>query len=389
MLYGVRWSAYITEPVAALLPFVIVVVLGTVVGFTLLGGRLLSGRPDRLRLDRALSVGNRLTPLFRQVFWVWIAIAVAEIALEGTPPLVRSLLGQNSDYLQFGVTSIHGLLLAMACAIALIEQAVRLNQGRQPIGPYTLVIVFWMILIIGRKHLIILAIQLVLLLLARRVIRASFAHMIRWGAAILALVFLFGFLGDFRSSAGVGIKEKLAYSGPDWVPDAFVWFYSYLVTPIANWQNAYAHGYAGDAPFPWKAFSGLLPSAFEGSSQVDVEGGTAYSTAPWLLTSSFNISTGYIVPLVEAGLVGVFLFTVAISLFSALLLARAKDMAGGLSFIVSYQCAVLMIFSNNFGNLNTVFQIPILVLLGRWMIDSSRESVPHKLKGEAEPRYAP
>ncbi|WP_127792774.1 O-antigen polymerase [Agromyces sp. LHK192] len=370
LLYTLGWSRYFTEPVTGLIPLILLVLLGTVVGFALLGGRLVSGRADRSRLTAALSSGRSLAPLYRLIFIVWAGVAAVEIVLEGVPPLFRSFMGQGSDYNDYGLPSIHGLLLAMACALALIEQAVRLNQGRQPFGPYTLVICFWLLLLIGRKHMIVIAVQLLLLLLAREVLRLSLARMMKWTAALLAVVFVFGFLGDFRSNAGIGIKEKLKYIGPEWVPDAFVWIYSYLATPLANWQNAHVNGHEGNDLFPWRVFAGLLPTVWSGDAVDQVVPGGNY---PWLLTSSFNVSTGFIVPLVDSGMVGVFLYALLLGLVSAVLLGNARGLAGGLAYLVAYQCTIMMIFNNNFGNLNTVFQIPLLLILGQRMIAESAE----------------
>jgi len=369
MLYSLPWSKYFAEPVVNLARPIAIIILGAVIGFTLLGGRIGNGRADRQRLQVALSSGTTLTPLYRYLFCAWLALALIEIVVEGTPPLLRAMLGQHSNYLFYGVPSLHGLLLAIACALALVEQAVRLNQGKLPFGPYTIVIFLWLLIVIARKHMIIVALQLVLLLLARGVVKLSVASMVRWGSAIVLCVFAFGLLGDLRSTSGIGIKEKLAYVGPPSIPDAIVWFYSYLTTPVANLQNAYALGYGGNGIVPWGAFSGLVPTVLAGGQQ-DLEGANEFATYPWLLTNSFNVSTGYIQPLVEAGLIGIFFFSVIIGLTSALLLSGARGVGGGLAYIVAYQCTLMMVFGNNFGNLNTVVQIPFLLILGARIVTS-------------------
>jgi oligosaccharide repeat unit polymerase len=302
--------------------------------------------PDLALLERRLKIWFR----------VWIAISLMEIAVSGGLPLIWLITRSSKTYMDFGITSVHGLVNSLLISIALCRLALFLITGRRRhllIPAFALV---WSVLAVTRNLMIVSLLEFAVLFLQMRPIKAATA--IKFIAVLLCLILVFGIVGDFRqgSSDAILLLAQPTDNYPEWLPSGVLWAYIYITTPINNLiYNMHVTHPVDSIAFPNTVatlFPTVLRIAVYGSHLSDTESGQ-------LVDSAFNVSTAYIGPYEDYGIAGMALFSMFIAFLSQLFWYR-RSLQSVLMFAVVMQCLVLTLFFNHF------FALPIISQLA-WL----------------------
>ncbi len=123
------------------------------------------------------------------LFWV---ILLIEVAYFRQVPLISMAMGADVTHFDFGIPGLHGFLYAIGASAATISYALYLltRQRRHLFQVATVLLVF--VLLVTRKMFLVVGLQMLIFYIGlvgwRRIGRISIY--------VLAIVFLFGFIGD-------------------------------------------------------------------------------------------------------------------------------------------------------------------------------------------------
>jgi oligosaccharide repeat unit polymerase len=312
------------------------------------GSQSLPASLDLTRLD------NRLKLLFR----IWLIASIFETVFSGGLPLVWLLEGSSKTYGDFGIPSFHGLgnSLIQAVAIAKVGLFLVTRKRRHLLVPGF--VVAWSIVAITRNMMIVVLTEAAVATLLFHRIRLKIV--LRGASALLAVVLLFGVIGDARSGADkFRVLARPTDSYPEWMPSGVLWVYIYLTTPINNLL------YTMDnfAPLRDPLFPSTTALLFPSVVRDEIYGGKAKEAARGdLLTDAFNASTAFVSPYQDAGYAGIFLYSSLIGLLGSLYWRR-NNLRDVLIYSVVAQCVIFTVFFNHLFNLPILGQIPWLYII--------------------------
>lgn len=304
-------------------------------------------------------------PRLRGLWKWWWFVAVAEVATQRSVPLFDYLRGGNGNYLQWGLPSVHGFVLAAGLALSIVSLVSIQGQYRGALAGFVASYGLYCVAIVTRKGLIVLAISCLLVELGRR--RLSIKRLATAGLFGFVLVVAFGALGTIRSSSEDSFSSQARLQGvvKD-LPTGVQWGYMYLASPFANLINFTSKfpGDESDELVPLMGtFNGLLPSVFDSESAQSFEDKAA--TNYWLLSGRFNVSTAYASSYRDQGLLGIVILNSIIAIAGASLFHMRRSPRHLPALIVVQTATMLTVFSNNFANLNVVAALPISYLIVR------------------------
>jgi hypothetical protein len=205
---------------------------------------------------------------------------------------------------------------------------------------------------------------------------------IRWRTVLktvgvgAAVICIFGFVGDFRS--GAEEFRQLAQPSaeyPSWFPSGVLWIYIYLTTSIGNLVNTVTVATPLRNPFFPNTMALLFPSVIR-NALYGPEGATGALSGE-LVTDAFNVSTAYVGPYQDFGLMGIVLFSVLLAT-TALYFWRRAGTKGALMYSVIGQCLVLSIFFNH------LFYLPVISQVGWIMLFFRRDRKAQRTEGVLE-----
>ena len=93
-----------------------------------------------------------------------------------------------------------------------------------------------------------------------------------------------------------------------------------------------------------------------------------------LITDAFNVSTAYVGPYQDLGLLGIVLFSILLGI-TALYFWKMSGVRGVLMYSVIGQCLVLSIFFNH------LFYLPVISQVGWIMLFFRRDGTVHAIEG--------
>jgi oligosaccharide repeat unit polymerase len=297
---------------------------------------------------------------FAVIFAIFAAFTALNVAMAGYVPLIQALTTGESGYMEFGVKGVYGLYNAFTNAFGLTAFYFWMRDGDRLYRNALLATILVFLLFFTRQNLVSLAIECFVTysLCVKRI------SPWRLGAGVAVGLFLFGVAGDLRIEGAISelanIKSEYA-----WLPNAFVWLYSYSYFNILNLDNVVTS-------FPLPAFDGsslfqLIPSFLRpGDGVVDDS---------LLEVSSFNV-TSYASPIFrDFGLAGVVIVVAMFSMITRRCLSRAQrdgSFAATTSYAVLYFCFALSFFVNFWFYLPIIFQPVFLWLFGRTILRRRR-----------------
>lgn len=290
---------------------------------------------------------------FTAIFVIFACFTLLNVLLAGYVPLIQGLTTGESGYMEFGVKGIYGLYNAFTNAFGLTAFYFWIRDGDRLYRNAWFATIIVFLLFFTRQNLVSLAVECFVTynLCVKRV------SPWRIVVGVAVGLFLFGLAGDLRIEGEISelasIKSKYA-----WLPNAFVWLYSYSYFNILNLDNVVTS-------FPIPVLDGgsliqLIPSFLRPGDNVVDES--------MLEVSSFNV-TSYASPIFrDFGLVGVVFVVALFSLMTRRCLSKAQQTGSFVattSYAVLYFCFALSFFVNFWFYLPIIFQPVFLWLFGR------------------------
>lgn len=316
--------------------------------------------------DFVISISPAFEIRFWRWFWLLVGLSILEFAVCGYVPLLEKLKGTEVSHFEFGISSLHGFLLAgylffSTCAVVLWR--ITGNHAYLAILAATLL---WAVLVLSRKLFMVAFLQIGMAYYG--VVRFRLRRALAIFGLVAAALLLFGIVGDVRTG-GELIDEYGGFETP--ADSSFSlgsrWAYLYATTPLHNLLHAsssvspeYNYGFR-------RTLSPLVPSAIQAAFGQAVWGADRFQRMAderyWIESSIFNVSTAMIGPFIDLGWMGAALFLISVGILSRAVYARSRTLFGYVASIMLGAAAVLSIYSNNYVNLNMLGQILWAVLV--------------------------
>jgi len=304
-------------------------------------------RPDAVRVNFDL-LERRLTTWFR----VWVLISVVEVLVSGGIPIVWLVQHSAKTYVDFGITSVHGLVNSLLASLAICRFALYLITGERKHLRVPVFVVVWSVLVVTRQLMLESLLEYAVVFLSIKRIRPG--TIARIAVSVLLVILVFGFVGNLRSGSEQfrSLAEPTAQY-PDWLPSGVLWVYIYMTTPVNNLvYTMHSFPPLNNLLFP-NTLATLLPTFLRtivyGNQLSQAESGN-------LITQAFNVSTAYLGPYEDYGLFGIVLLSILTSFACQFFWYRSK-LRDLLIFAVLTQCLVLTLFFNLFFALPVITQV--------------------------------
>jgi oligosaccharide repeat unit polymerase len=299
------------------------------------------------------------------VLWVTIGLSLLEIAVEGYIPIITLMLGADISHFDFGVASIHGLILAAFSAVGTYFFGLFLVTKNRRYLWLALIPIAYSIMMVSRKMTTVCFLQYTVVYLM--ITRPRPSMLLRTVLVMLVFIVFFGIVGDLRGSGGSidqygGMGNAFNFPGGS----GFRWVYLYLTTPIENLHYTVVHFPSEGNILPEHTFGGLLPSFI--SNMINPVGDlgrfdTKAIERYWLESAIFNISTGFNSPYLDYGWIGMILLAAMQGFLSIWAFLRSRSLIGLCVTAGLISASMLSVFSNNYGNLNFAGQFPVFLFM--------------------------
>jgi len=328
-------------------------ILGWVLESLLMHGVLANSKFNLGLLGRLISsarIGQRLKQLW---FIFGLGIFFEIVYFRGAPLL--SLIGIGSEilYVEFGIPVLHGLLNSIFYSCSVVQFARTLLDTSKRSILLTLLSLCYPLLGMSRQVFISLLLQYLLIYFSLR--RPTSMALVRVGFVFMAMILIFGYLGDIRSGREhiISLAEP-TFEYPDWLPSAFIWVYIYLCTPLnnVNYNINITPNY-----LPFETAGTFVPSILREFFLNSIG-----STRQWdLVTDSFNVSSLLQSLLTDFGVSGSIVFSLFCSIgFSSVLRCSVSSPSSYFALIVLLHGIALSFFANLLFHLVFVFEIFVI-----------------------------
>lgn len=303
----------------------------------------------------------------RIVYFGTAFLALLEFAIEGYVPVLALAAGRSISHFDFGISSVHGFILASFSALGTFYFALYLTTSNRKHLYLALIPIVFSILVVSRKMTTVCFIQYVVVYLF--VMRPRPSVILKSLVFILLFILFFGLIGDLRGRSDIltsygGLKPIFDFPGST----GFKWVYLYITTPLENLKYTATVFPPENSGFPVRTYGGLIPSAitdlFTGSSSTDRFAAKSVERY-WLQSAVFNISTGFNSPYLDNGWLGMGLQSGFMGFLSFYSFLRSRSTVGFCVTASLVAASCLTIFSNNFGNLNFVGQFLVYGLMAK------------------------
>lgn len=268
-------------------------------------------------------------------------------------PLFNLMFGVGPNYLEFGIPTFNGFLIAFINSLAVIFFVIYRRTKNKELLIYILFIFAWHLLVVSRQNLILLIVELIVIIgLEKNMI-------IQKGRLFLfffVFLFAFAFLGQIRTGA---IDEATGVSShANDLPSIFVWLLLYTSVNIYSVDSAFRI-----APvYDMHSLASLVPSFIRN----DFFGVDAISYDRWQEAAVVS----YIPDIyTDFGFSGLFLFVFIVFYTTAKIYRKAKLEPFGLSYFLYptlYFCALMSFFINFWFYLPVIFQLLVYLLIWRF-----------------------
>lgn len=312
-------------------------------------------RPTRPFFTRPITL-HREPPLalierrLRLGIWFWIGLTLVETAVSGGVPLLWLLTGSSKTYFDYGISSIHGLDIALLLAAAVTSFALYLyTENRRHIW-FALFAMAWSMVLVSRGTLMILLLEYAIIYLRLRKVKIK--AVMRLVAITLVALLLFGYVGDLRSGAEAfrGLAQPTD-SFPDWAPSGLLWAYIYITTPVNNLLLTTHTRRPSFNPLLPNTAATLFPTVLR--NVVYGKEAAAEATSGALETQALNVSTAYVGPYQDMGNSGIIGFSIIAALLCEFYWHRS-GLWNIFAFSVFTQAFALSLFYN------LLFSLPML-----------------------------
>jgi len=375
LVYGIIWATVLgltalgwtTQllPVNASTATLVVANIATFVGAVAFVSVACRNVPTAAEAGTSAFEFAMLRRLAARLMQIWVVGSVIEIAFSGGLPILWLIAGDTSrDYRDFGLPSVHGFLTAMYLTLVVAHALFyRVYKDRRDLLT-VLLLLWWPLLQVNRGAFV----WALLEMAAVQMITSRFvaSQMLKVGAAALAALLLFGFVGDLRAGFHKeGLRDVVSPDAKflvDDLPSGFLWVYIYVTSPVNNVIAAID----GLQPTHRVYFSAmnLLPSVVR--DKVFTDPSNRYALG--LVNEAFNTATWYANFLADFGLRGTIALVAVLQLMIAWFYAYARRgwVWAILAYAALFQALALSIFADTLTSLVTVAQVAIAVGYGQW-----------------------
>ena len=299
---------------------------------------------------------TKLTTKTKQLSFVFIALVVFEILYSGYIPLLSMIKGESISQFNFGIKSLHGMVMSFGALLFTTWFFIYYITKSKVALLWTISILLLFALLVTRKMMIVSILQAALLVFYLRKDNKVIIKFFIFGFLILVI---FGIIGDIRTGRELFLSlSHFTVKYPEWLPTGFGWIYIYITTPIANLVNAIDMTTYFNYDFSF--MKGLFPS-FIRQFLFTVDNNAFDNT--WQISGAFNIATGFIGIYKSFGFFGIFIFNFILGFIYKILIIKTNNLYFFLITIIFSNITLLLLFSNNFFNLNTISQIIFAYLL--------------------------
>lgn len=317
--------------------------------------------PGRLTLET-----SRRTGMAKNLLMGTALLALLEVVLEGFIPLISLLQGQRVSHFDFGIASVHGLVIAAFQALGTYFFVLYLATGKRTYLWLALIPVFYAILFMTRKMMTVCIMQYLIVFMVVR--QPRLATMFRVFLVLLLFIFMFGLLGDVRgSTASIENYGGMGDTFDFWGASGFAWVYLYVTTPLDNVAFTITYFEPEANPFFNRTLGGLVPSVIA-NIFVESSGADRFAAAAqaryWLQSEVFNVSSGFNSPYLDHGWAGIVTYAGFLGFACMLSFLRMREAVMLSAFAAFMTASLLSVFSNNLGNLNFMGQFAIFLVLG-------------------------
>lgn len=293
---------------------------------------------------------------------LWALITLVEIAVAGGLPILWLVTGSGRTYEDFGVPTVHGFANAMWLFLAFTYCIKFFDPSRSRRDVVVAVLLTaWPVLVVSRALFTILLLQLIFFYLFTTK-RPMLSIATRLSALAVVFSLAFGFAGDVRAPE-FSIVESLGFDADQIRFAAFLWIYSYIVSPIAtlalNWDSTVP----AMNLLPSNTLANLLPSVVKAALGMET-GFDGYLGS--LAHGAFNVSTAFLAPFLDWGVAGMLLMAFLIGFFGHIAWRAALRNALNLPLLCAFDAFVaLTIFTNQFTQLTPLLLLMLLAFLAR------------------------
>ena len=298
---------------------------------------------------------TRQTMLLTSFFF---ALVLFEFIYSGYVPLISMISGVRISHFDFGLPGLHGMILSIGALLFTMWFFIYYISNNKRALAWALIILIVFALMVTRKMIVVSVLQAVLLAFF---LRDNNKVVFKYAIVSLLVLIVFGVVGDIRTGRELFLSlANFTVKYPEWLPTGFGWVYIYMTTPILNLVSGIDT--AGGITYDLSFMKGLLPSFLrEFFFEVDND---AFDN-DWQVSGAFNVATGFLGIYFSFGYLGVIIFNFVLGFIYKLIITKITDIKLFLVTIVFSALTLLMLFTNNFFNLNTVSQmIFIYVLFG-------------------------
>ncbi|MFZ1867506.1 MAG: O-antigen polymerase [Steroidobacteraceae bacterium] len=304
--------------------------------------------------DFTWLAGDEVEVIWRRVkllFWIWVLFTIGEVVASGGVPLMWLVEGSTKGYRDFGIPSVHGILLSLICACSMISYHLYLETRERRFTAIPIFAVIWFLICITRGFFVGILLQFLFLYLC--VNRLKTGKMVKIVIAILSVIIFFGVIGTFRSGAdAIRAVGEPTERFPTWLPTGFLWVYIYVATPLNNLFNSIQLHPAIESYSLSTTTAQLFPSFIRGlifakSSLREAD----------LVSQNLNVSTEFIGPYLDMGVLGIVVFSLLFGALAKVFWSHRSSRLSLLGYAFVAQALALSVFYDILLDLPFLFQL--------------------------------
>ena len=311
--------------------------------------------------DATTQVHTRIRA-YNAVGCIFLAFCILNVGLAGYVPLIQLFTEGDSGYVDFGVKGLYGLFNAFANAFGVTSFFLWQTTRKPVFRNYFLLVVAAFLLFVTRQNVISLIIECF-------VVYSLGVRRIKIRTLIVGLIVLlvgFSILGDLRQASSMDIVEAAKiYPEFAWLPNVFIWVYSYFYFNLLNLDNIVT--LALPPTYDGTSLHMFIPSFLR---PINEASGAALEVS--YFTANPFISVIY----QDAGVPGVMVVIGIFGYFTRQLLVRMRGKTR-LFALGSYSTLFFCFFFSFFENF--FFYLPIIAQVGFfWIFERFFLRIPYK-----------
>ena len=288
---------------------------------------------------------------------VFILLFAIEVLYSKNIPLISLFIGKSSNYTEFGIPSLNGLMYGVAICVG-AYYIYRKN-------PRALIYISFGLLIVSRQLLIAMIVETLVVFVCRRLIdsKNKIKHLALKIIVIVGVIVVgFTMLGNFRSGNDEMkniFEPRSEYKN---LPVAVMWTYSYTEFSFSNF-NKLTKIMEGGKNYGASTLNALLPTVLTRTLKIK-ENEKPY----YLVRSNFTVSTWFPEIYLDFGVIGVLVFSILVGFLGAKLYRNVlanNCVENSLLYAMFVHNIAFFFFTNMFLYLPVISQIVLIPLIFR------------------------